>query len=184
MRGHAVRRQLVSIALLAAASLGGVSTAAGKGSAPPPPLATNPTPIQIFGVWHCGNHYCDWQQEINMIAFDQDNRWLLERGGSGADSARPAVNLVVLSFVHPLKLLQRTDTGELGMIPKGMSQEVVNYFKAAGIRVMLSIGGITYTDAWDAALSMDPETLGAHAATRGGRAPSSPRALVIANAAQ
>jgi hypothetical protein len=46
-----------------------------------------------------------------------------------------------------------------------MSPQVVKYFKDAGIRVMLSIGGITYTDAWDAALAMDPETLGTHAAT-------------------
>jgi hypothetical protein len=165
MRGHAVRRQLIAIALIAAASFGGLSTAAGKGNAPPPPLAGTDTPIQIFGVWHCGSHYCDWQEDTDMIAFDKANRWLLERGGSGANSTRPAVNVVVLSFVHPLKLLQRTDSGELGMIPKGMSQEVVSYFKGAGIRVMLSIGGITYTDAWDAALAMDPETLGRHAAT-------------------
>ena len=165
MPRQAVRRQLIRIALIAAASFGVLSPAAGKGNAPPPLLAETPTPIQIFGVWHCGNHYCDWQEDIDLIAFDKANRWLLERGGSGADSTRPAVNVVVLSFVHPLKLLQRSDSGELGMIPKGMSQQVVNYFKDAGIRVMLSIGGITYTDAWDAALAMDPETLGKHAAT-------------------
>jgi hypothetical protein len=165
MQGQALRRKLIRIALIAAALLGGLSTAAGKGNTPPPSLAQTPTPIQIFGVWHCGNHYCDWQEDIDLNAFDKANRWLLERGASGADSTRPAVNLVVLSFVHPLKLLLRTDSGELGMIPKGMSPQVVKYFKDAGIRVMLSIGGITYTDAWDAALAMDPETLGAHAAT-------------------
>ena len=165
MQRQAVCRQLIRIALITSLVLGGLSTAAGKGNTPPPPLAETSTQIQVFGVWHCGNHYCDWQEDIDLIAFDKANRWLLERGGSGADSTRPAVNVVVLSFVHPLKLLQQTDSGELGMIPKGMSQPVVNYFKDAGIRVMLSIGGITYTDAWDAALAMDPKTLGTHAAT-------------------
>jgi hypothetical protein len=63
------------------------------------------------------------------------NRWLVDRG-----DGRPAVNLVVLSFVNPLKMLHDTDTG--GMIPQGMTQEVVDYFKSRGIRVMLSIGGI------------------------------------------
>jgi hypothetical protein len=72
------------------------------------------------------------------------------------------VNLVVLSFVNPLKMLHDTDTG--GMIPQGMTQEVVDYFKSRGIRVMLSIGGITYTDDWDVALVENPGLLGAKAA--------------------
>ena len=76
----------------------------------------------------------------------------------------PSVNLVVLSFVNPLKLLNQTDTGLHNMIPKGMTHEVVNYFKSRGIRVMLSIGGITYTDDWDAALAKDPEQLATNAA--------------------
>jgi hypothetical protein len=50
------------------------------------------------------------------------------------------VNLVVLSFVNPLKMLHATDTGR--MIPRGMTQQVVDYFESRGIRVMLSIGGI------------------------------------------
>jgi hypothetical protein len=45
-----------------------------------------------------------------------------------------------------------------------MTPEVVNYFKSAGIRVMLSIGGITYTDDWDAALAKNPTQLGLNAA--------------------
>jgi len=160
MQGQALRRQFIRIALIAAASVGVLSTAAGKGNTPPPPLAETPTPIQIFGVWHCGNHYCDWQETIDIAEFDKANRWLLERG-TGADPKQPAVNLVVLSFVNPLKMLRSADTG--GMLPKGMTQEVVDYFKTKGIRVMLSIGGITYTDDWDLALAEDPRRLAANA---------------------
>ncbi len=51
------------------------------------------------------------------------------------------------------------------MIPRGMSpSRVIKYFKDAGIRVMLSIGGITYTDDWDAALATSPTQLGLNAA--------------------
>ena len=79
MQSQAVRRQLIRIALIAAAFVGGLSTAAGKGNTPPPPLAVDPTPIQIFGVWHCGTHYCDWNEDIDTTpdgAFDKANRYL------------------------------------------------------------------------------------------------------------
>jgi hypothetical protein len=45
-----------------------------------------------------------------------------------------------------------------------MTQEIVDYFKAAGIRVMLSIGGITYVDDWNEALATDAWQLGLNAA--------------------
>jgi hypothetical protein len=45
-----------------------------------------------------------------------------------------------------------------------MTEEVVEYFKAADIRVMMSIGGITYTDYWDQALATNPRLLGLNAA--------------------
>jgi hypothetical protein len=157
MRAPAVLRQFIRIALIMTAVLGGLSTAIGKGNAPPPPLATTATPIQIFGVWHCGNHYCDWNETIDLAEFDKSNRWLLDRG-----DRTPAVNLVVLSFVNPLQLLMGIDAP--GMVPRGMTLDVVNYFKSAGIRVMFSIGGITYTDDWDAALAADPTRLGLNAA--------------------
>lgn len=127
-------------------------------AAPPPTKTPTPTPgggtpVQIFGVWHCGNHYCDWSIVRDMTEFDQANHWLIDRGdGSGM----PSVNLVVLSFVNPLKLLNKTtDAGNVNGIPVGMTQSIVDYFKSRGIRVMLSIGGITYTDDWDAALGED-----------------------------
>ena len=114
-------------------------------------LETDDTQMQIYGVWHAGNDYCTWgtvrDTKVGSV-FDSNNRWLIDRGDK-----KPSVNLVVLSFVNPLKLLNYTsETNPLGGIPVGMTQEVVNYFKSAGIRVMLSIGGITYTDDWNAAL--------------------------------
>jgi hypothetical protein len=132
-----------------------VSAARPTPTAPP----GNPTPMQIFGAWHCGNHYCDWSLIRDMTEFDYANHWLIDRG-----NGQPSVNLVVLSFVNPLKMLNRADTGLNGMIPAGMTQSVVDYFKSHGIRVMLSIGGITYTDDWDAALTQNPAQLGLNAA--------------------
>ena len=130
---------------------------------PPPgpsPTPVPPTPMQIFGAWHCGNHYCDWSLVRDMTEFDQANHWLIDRG-----NGQSSVNLVVLSFVNPLKMLNQTDTGLNQMIPIGMNQAVVNYFKNRGIRVMLSIGGITYTDDWNTALAQDGYQLGLNAAT-------------------
>ena len=45
-----------------------------------------------------------------------------------------------------------------------MTPEIVNYFTSRGIRVMLSIGGITYTKDWNTALAKDAAGLGLAAA--------------------
>src|SRR4029434_10268060 len=96
----------------------------------------------------------------NMTDFDTKNRWLINRG-----SGQPSVNLVVLSFVHPMRLLNKTtDSTTSQGIPIGMNQAVVDYFKSRGVRVALSIGGITYTDAWNQALSTNATQLGLNAA--------------------
>ncbi|MGW8267734.1 MAG: hypothetical protein ACWGSQ_15320 [Longimicrobiales bacterium] len=123
---------------------------------------TDPTPIQIFGVWHAGDDYAEWGTVRDMIEFDLANYWIIDRGdGSGL----PSVNLVVLSFVNPLDLLlMSTPEDPLAGIPVGMTQEVVDYFRDAGIRVMLSIGGVTYTEDWNLALALDPWELGLNAA--------------------
>src|SRR5262245_9592885 len=126
---------------------------------PPPGTPVPPTPMQLFGAWHCGNHYCDWSLVRDMTEFDQANHWLIDRC-----NGQPSVHLVVLSFVNPLTMLNQTDTGLNQMIPIGMNQAVVDYFKSRGIRVMLSIGGITYTDDWDTALAANPTQLGLNAA--------------------
>jgi hypothetical protein len=120
------------------------------------------TPISVYGAWHCGNDACTWATVRDMTDFDVKNRWLVDRAdGTGL----PSVNVVVLSFVEPLKLLNKTtDAQTLNGVPRGMTQAVVNYFKSKGVRVMLSIGGITYVDAWNQALSSNATQLGLNAA--------------------
>jgi len=150
--------------LIALLAFGGINMASAAKPTPTPPPGPTPTPVpptpmQIFGAWHCGNHYCDWSLVRDMNEFDTANHWLIDRG-----NGQPSVNLIVLSFVNPLKMLNQTDSGLYNMIPAGMTQDVVDYFKSHGIRVMLSIGGITYTDDWDAALAADPTQLGLNAA--------------------
>jgi hypothetical protein len=116
--------------------------------------------MDVYGAWHCGNDYCTWSTVRGSADFDQKNRWLIDRG-----DGKPSVNLVVLSFVHPLKLLDRTtDASTLEGVPRGMTADVVNYFKARGVRVMLSIGGITYVKPWNDALAKNAWQLGLNAA--------------------
>jgi hypothetical protein len=143
----------------------------GGGGGEDPP---EPEPISIYGAWHCGDDYCTWSRDREMAEFDGKNHWLINRGSNDcnyktAESCNPSVNLVVLSFVHPLRLLHDTViTDEGGCapcgVPVGMTEEVVNYFKNPGIRVMLSIGGITYVDPWNQALDEDAWQLGLNAA--------------------
>ena len=120
------------------------------------------TPVSVYGAWHCGNDACTWASVRDMTDFDVKNRWLVDRGdGTGL----PSVNVVVLSFVQPLKLLNKTtDAQTLNGVPRGMTSAVVNYFKSKGVRVMLSIGGITYVDAWNQALAGNATQLGLNAA--------------------
>jgi len=118
------------------------------------------TPISVYGAWHCGNDFCTWASVRNMTDFDTRNRWLIDRG-----NGQPSVNLVVLSFVHPMRLLNKTNDASTSQgIPIGMNQAVVDYFKTRGVRVALSIGGITYVDAWNQALSTNATQLGLNAA--------------------
>ncbi|MET9673287.1 hypothetical protein ABZY68_09360 [Streptomyces sp. NPDC006482] len=122
--------------------------------------ATAAAPVQVYGAWHCGDDYCTWGTVRDLAEFDAKNHWLIDRG-----DGRPSVNLVVLSFVEPLKLLRRTtDATTANGVPVGMNRDVVQYFTSRGIRVMLSIGGITYTDEWDAALAENATQLGLNAA--------------------
>ena len=122
----------------------------------------DPQPISIFGVWHCGNSFCDWSQERNTSTdsnnpgeFHVANRWIIDRNGDGT-YGDPAVNLVILSFLKPMELLNGTSNGAFtDGIPTGMTPDVVNYFKEHGIRVLLSMGGVTYTDSWNQALVTD-----------------------------
>lgn len=118
------------------------------------------TPPQVYGAWHCSNDGCTWGTVRTVTEFDAMNHWLIDRG-----DGRPSVNLVVLSFVQPLKLLDHTtDATTLNGVPRGMTPAIVNYFTSHGVRVMVSMGGITYVDAWNAALAQDPTMLGLLAA--------------------
>ena len=144
-----MRRQMLVLGLLLLAALGGGYSAKPKAVA----AAGN---ISVYGAWHCGNDFCTWSSVRNMTDFDARNRWIINRG-----DGTPSVNLIVLSFVEPMKLLNKTnDAGTSLGIPIGMNQAVVDYFKSRGVRVQLSMGGITYTDAWNQALATNPVQLG------------------------
>src|SRR5690349_2274488 len=137
-----------------------VAALVGSFSARTKPTVAVANNVSIYGAWHCGSEFCSWASVRNMTDFDTKNRWLINRG-----DGTPSVNLVVLSFVQPMKLLNKTnDAGNTLGVPSGMTQAVVDYFKTRGVRVMLSIGGITYTDAWNQALSTNPVQLGLNAA--------------------
>ncbi len=118
--------------------------------------------FEIYGLWHCSNDSCSWKTVRSIANFDQTNHWLIDRGdGTGL----PSVNLVVLSFVQPTKVLNLTnDSQTINGVPIGMTSANVNYFTSHNIRVMLSIGGSTYTSDWDTALSTNPTQLGINAA--------------------
>src|SRR2546423_9761693 len=116
--------------------------------------------MQIYGSWHCGNDACTWATVREMTDFDTKNHWIIDRGDGS-----PSVNLVILSFVNPLKLLNLTnDTGTAQGVPIGITPAIVSYFTSHNIRVMLSIGGITYTNDWDSALTSNATQLGINAA--------------------
>ena len=117
-------------------------------------------PISVYGAWLCSNDGCSWASVRDMTDFDVKNHWLIDRG-----NGQPSVNLVVMSFVNPLKLLNKTtDSANFNGVPRGMTADVVNYFKSKNIRVMLSIGGITYVNDWNTALAANGAQLGANAA--------------------
>jgi len=158
---------IVAVIALISSLLSSVSVA---NAAPPPkptktPVGPTPTPLpltplQIYGAWHCGNDSCLWASVRTITEFDEKNHWLIDRG-----DGRPSVNIVVLSFVNPLKLLNKTnDAGTVNGVPKGMTPDIINYFKSRGIRVMLSIGGITFVNDWNTALATNPTQFGLNAA--------------------
>jgi len=122
--------------------------------------AATAAPIQIYGAWHCGNDACTWGSVRNMTDFDTKNHWMIDRG-----DGVPSVNLVILSFVNPLKLLNQTnDAQTVNGVPIGINAQIVSYFTSHNIRVMLSIGGITFVTDWNTALSTNPAQLGLNAA--------------------
>jgi len=67
------------------------------------------------------------------------------------------VNVVIFSFIDPLKLLQ-------GTIPAGFTKGEVGYFMNKGVYVIFSIGGASYSGNWDQALAQNPTQLAKNAA--------------------
>jgi hypothetical protein len=124
------------------------------------PLVNAQTQLQVYGLWHCSPDACSWASVPNMTTFDTQNHWIIDRGNGS-----PSVNLVVLSFVNPVKLMNlTTDSRTVNGIPIGMTTAVVNYFESKNVRVMMSIGGFSYTKLWDKALGSNPTQLGINAA--------------------
>lgn len=116
--------------------------------------------IQVYGLYHCSTDACSWATVADSATFDAQNHWIIDRG-----DGIPSVNLVVLSFVNPVKLMDlTTDSTNTNGIPIGMTPAVVNYFQSKGVRVMMSIGGFSFTKDWDKALSANPMQLGINAA--------------------
>src|SRR5947209_12648345 len=116
--------------------------------------------MQVYGLWHCYTDACSWASVPDMTLFDANNHWIIDRG-----DGHPSVNVVVVSFVNPVKLMNlTTDSTTTNGIPIGMNTAVVNYFQSKGVRVMMSIGGFSYTKLWDKALSSNPTQLGINAA--------------------
>jgi hypothetical protein len=123
-------------------------------------VSASATQIQIYGTWHCGNDGCSWSTVRDMTDFDAKNHWIIDRG-----DGVPSVNLVILSFVDPLKLLNQTnDSQTVNGVPIGMNAQIVSYFTSRNIRVMLSMGGITFVSNWNSVLAANPTQLGLNAA--------------------
>ena len=149
-----------AVTMVAAAVIPGAVATTAAAATNASTSASTSTPIQVYGAWHCSDDACLWGTVRTMTDFDANNHWLIDRG-----DGHPSVNLVVLSFVNPLKLLDgTTDSGDANGVPVGMTPAIVNYFTSHGIRVMLSIGGITYVSDWDTALSQNAALLGQKAA--------------------
>ena len=119
--------------------------------------------MQVYGLWHCYSDACSWASVPDMTTFDTDNHWIIDRNLD--NTYQPSVNVVVLSFVDPVKLMGLTnDSTTVSGIPIGMNSNVVSYFQSPGIRVMMSIGGASFVSHWDKAPKASPTQLGINAA--------------------
>src|SRR5437899_2496030 len=129
----------------------------------PGPSANAQYQMQVYGLWHCYSDACSWAYVPNMTTFDTNNHWIIDRNMD--NTFHPSVNVVVLSFVDPVKLMNlTTDSTTVNGIPIGMNSAVVNYFQSKGIRVMMSIGGFSFISHWEKALKANPTQLGINAA--------------------
>src|SRR5260370_3954433 len=94
--------------------------------------------MQVYGLWHCYSDACSWASVPNMTTFDTNNHWIVDRNMD--NTFHPSVNVVVLSFVDPVKLMTLTnDSTSVDGIPIGMNTAGVDYFYRRGLRVMIAI---------------------------------------------
>jgi len=115
-------------------------------------------PSKLYGLWFCGDDACNWAVEPDLTKA----AWITNRG-----DGKPTFNTLIISFLDPLALLQKTNNGQfVNGVPKGITKRVVQFFQSAGINVMLSIGGEEFSSdgKWASALN-DPVTLAKNAAT-------------------
>jgi len=106
-----------------------------------------PSLEKVYSAWYCGDDSCLW-----ATAPTGNITWLIDRG-----DGKPTVNVVIFSFVDPVKLLA-------GSIPSGFTRNLINYFISKNIYVLFSIGGASYASNWDQALASNAEQLGKNAA--------------------
>jgi len=84
--------------------------------------------MQVYGLWHCYTDAYSWASVPDMTLFDTNNHWIIDRG-----DGHPSVNVVVLSFVNPVKLMNlTTDSGDVNGIPIGMNTAVGELFSDQG----------------------------------------------------
>jgi len=109
-----------------------------------------PSLSKIYSLWYCGDDACLWASEPKL----NSTAWILNRG-----DGKPTANIVIFSFINPYSLMQSVDG-----IPKGFTQNAVNFFKDKGLYVIFSIGGESYSSDWDRALSTNAAQLARNAA--------------------
>ncbi len=40
--------------------------------------AQTASPIQIYGVWHCGDDFCTWGSVRSIAESDEENHWVID----------------------------------------------------------------------------------------------------------
>jgi len=106
-----------------------------------------PSLSKIYSAWYCADDGCAWASPPTG-----NQSWLINRG-----DGEPTVNVVIFSFIDPLKLLQ-------GTIPAGFTKGEVSYYKNKNVYVLFSIGGASFASNWDQALGQNPTKLAQNAA--------------------
>src|SRR5260370_30505189 len=94
--------------------------------------------MQVYGLWHCYSDACSWASVPNMTTFDTNNHWIVDRNMD--NTFHPSVNVVVLSFVDPVKLMTLTnDSTSVDAIPIAMNTAGVSYFPSPGTSIVIAI---------------------------------------------